>query len=324
MFKLIVRRFAAAPKHFSNRKKVGGVFALYKPAGLTSATAVSKVKRILGNLSRVGHAGTLDKAAEGVLVLGVGTGCKLLGTFVTAPKEYVTQVTFGVATDTYDIDGQVIEEMSTEHITKEAVEAALQSFRTATEQSPPPFSAIKVNGERLSDIAKDTENSECLRPGPRAITVHDITLIDFLPDSSPEFIERHARLEMSHVHKLMYQREQAMGKVQQQQQQQDQKQHPRKQEVVWSEPLQSQLDPHHEEFRKQHTPETPEERQRHLLNSRSRYPVPPPLPTFPFSSSSSSSSPAAASPSSSSSSSSSPTASSSSSSSSPTDRKSVV
>ncbi len=144
-----------------------GCLIIDKPAGCTSHDVVDRVRRALGT-RKVGHAGTLDPDATGVLVLGVGAGTKLLQFVTGADKSYVGDVVFGVETSTLDAAGEVTatHEMSLE---ADAVSAAAATFIGDIEQIPPMVSAIKVDGKRLHELAREGKEIE---REPRPVTVH--------------------------------------------------------------------------------------------------------------------------------------------------------
>src|SRR6476660_8065392 len=119
-----------------------GFLVIDKPAGWTSHDVVARVRRLL-NEKRVGHAGTLDPAATGVLPVAVGHATKSIEWLEHAKKSYLAEITFGVATDSCDADGVVIGVGDAGAVTRDALEAALPPFRGAISQTPPIFSAIK-------------------------------------------------------------------------------------------------------------------------------------------------------------------------------------
>lgn len=146
---------------------VSGCVVVDKPAGCTSHDIVDQVRKALGT-RKVGHAGTLDPDATGVLVLGVGLGTKLLQFVTGADKTYEGEIVFGVETDTLDAAGEVV---ATHDMTLEpaAVAAAAQTFVGDIEQIPPMVSAVKVDGKRLHELAR--EGKEVARD-PRPVSVH--------------------------------------------------------------------------------------------------------------------------------------------------------
>ncbi len=130
-----------------------GVLNLIKPPGMTSHDAVAFVRRTLGE-RRVGHAGTLDPAAAGVLPMGIGQATRLIEYLQSGTKEYLAEMTFGHETDSLDALGKVVREAPTEQVNLEGLRAVLDKFRGEITQTPPLFSAIKQDGKKLYDIAR--------------------------------------------------------------------------------------------------------------------------------------------------------------------------
>jgi len=147
-----------------------GVLVVDKPAGKTSAQVVAMVRKRLG-IRRIGHTGTLDPMATGVLPLVLGQGTKIAAYLLADDKEYEGTIELGVSTDTLDADGVVVDEHRDQAraLTCAQIEAALSSLRGAIEQVPPMYSALKHHGRRLHELARKGETVE--RPA-RAITVH--------------------------------------------------------------------------------------------------------------------------------------------------------
>jgi tRNA pseudouridine55 synthase len=125
----------------------GGLVIVDKPAGLTSHDVVARVRRLAGT-RRVGHAGTLDPMATGVLLVGIGRATRLLGYLALHEKDYAATIRLGQTTSTDDAQGQVLSTASAELVTDQAVTAAVASFVGEIEQRPPAVSAIKVDGKR--------------------------------------------------------------------------------------------------------------------------------------------------------------------------------
>ena len=150
-----------------------GILNIDKPEGMTSHDVVNRVRRACG-LRRVGHAGTLDPLATGVLVVCVGRATRLAEYVVGQPKEYVAVVRLGQTTDTYDADGTILEErpVSADSAT---IQTALQQFTGPIEQIPPMYSAIKRDGKPLYKLAR--QGIEVERKA-RAITIYNLTLED--------------------------------------------------------------------------------------------------------------------------------------------------
>jgi tRNA pseudouridine55 synthase len=152
-----------------------------KPSGWTSHDVVAKVRGLL-RYKKVGHAGTLDPLATGLLVLGLGRATRLLRFVQGAPKEYVARVQFGVATDSLDADGAVLERTPMPIGAGELL-AVFPRFTGAIMQQAPMVSARKVEGRRLYELARQGEEVD--RPA-RPVTIHTLQLEDFAPSDYPE------------------------------------------------------------------------------------------------------------------------------------------
>ncbi len=133
---------------------VSGVVVVNKPAGMTSHDVVDLLRRLF-RTKRVGHTGTLDPDATGVLVLCIGNGTRLVEYLTAARKHYVTQIVLGVETDTQDASGNILVERPAEHITEAALLALLPQFRGTIEQIPPMVSARHHEGKRLYELARE-------------------------------------------------------------------------------------------------------------------------------------------------------------------------
>lgn len=152
-----------------------GIVVVNKPKGCTSHDVVSKVKRIFG--TKVGHTGTLDPNATGVLPLLIGQGTKLSYYLVEHDKEYTVTLQLGKKTDTADSEGNVIEEkeVKVEMLSKATVEQVLNSFLGKQKQVPPMYSAIKVKGKKLYEYAR---KNEVVEVEPRKIEIYKIELME--------------------------------------------------------------------------------------------------------------------------------------------------
>lgn len=148
-----------------------GILLVNKPSGMTSHDVVNKVRRIL-HTKKVGHCGTLDPDATGVLVLCIGKATKALQFLTSEEKEYIATLSLGEATDTYDSSGTVVETKTFEGVND--VEAILKSFLGPQKQMPPIYSAIKVNGKKLYEYAR---NHEEVKIEPRDIVIQSIELL---------------------------------------------------------------------------------------------------------------------------------------------------
>jgi tRNA pseudouridine55 synthase len=149
-----------------------GLLLVDKGEGLTSHDVVAKVRRILGE-RKIGHAGTLDPMATGLLILAVGPSTRLLRFAQSEAKHYCGAVTFGVATDSLDADGAVTEERPVPELTSDAVATAATSMLGVQQQTPPMVSAIQIDGQRLHELARRGIEVE---RAPREISVSAFTL----------------------------------------------------------------------------------------------------------------------------------------------------
>ncbi|WP_027634227.1 tRNA pseudouridine(55) synthase TruB [Clostridium hydrogeniformans] len=153
---------------------MNGVINIYKPEGLTSFDVVRQVRKICGT-SKVGHTGTLDPLASGVLPICIGKGTKLVDYIMEGRKTYKAELKLGQVTDTYDREGKVIRENSYEHISKEVIENVINSFQKEYSQIPPMYSAIKINGKKLYDLAR--QGIEVERKG-RNVVIYKVEILN--------------------------------------------------------------------------------------------------------------------------------------------------
>jgi len=153
-----------------------GLIVINKEADITSQGVVSRVKKIL-NEKKVGHIGTLDPMAEGVLPVLIGNYTKISKYLIEHDKTYVATIKFGIKTDTADSEGDVIEEkeVNIKNITKEDFNIILKSFLGDSMQYPPKYSAIKINGKKLYEYARNNVEIEIL---PRKIVIYDIEALN--------------------------------------------------------------------------------------------------------------------------------------------------
>ncbi|XP_038678051.1 probable tRNA pseudouridine synthase 1 isoform X1 [Scyliorhinus canicula] len=174
-------------------QSLNGLFAIHKKKGPTSADVLNILKTKLlkeagikqhpmkrkRQALKLGHGGTLDSAASGVLVVGIGKGTKMLSGMLSCSKKYTTVGELGKATDTFDALGMVTEEQSYDHITKNDLESILKKFTGNVMQTPPLYSALKQNGQRLSCLMKKGEAVEA-KPA-RPVVVFDLSVQDYNP-----------------------------------------------------------------------------------------------------------------------------------------------
>lgn len=154
-----------------------GVLVIDKPAGMTSHDVVAVVRRVVGQ-RRVGHTGTLDPGATGVLVCCLGRATRLVPYLQAGSKTYAATMVLGRVTTSQDADGEVVATADASHVDEEAFCAALQRYVGAIEQIPPMVSAVKVGGERLHHKAR---RGEVVEREPRQVTIHDLVLEEWEP-----------------------------------------------------------------------------------------------------------------------------------------------
>ncbi len=152
---------------------VHGFLNLYKPAGMTSMEALRRVKRIAGQRKKVGHAGTLDPLAEGVLPICFGQATRLMEQVVSGRKRYRMTVRLGAQSTTYDAEGEIEEVATPGALTRGDIATALVRFVGTIEQVPPMYSAIKVDGRRLYELARAGKEID---RKPRQVKIHAIRI----------------------------------------------------------------------------------------------------------------------------------------------------
>ena len=160
---------------------LSGLLLVDKPASWTSHDIVAKMRGVLG-IKRIGHAGTLDPFATGLVILGINKGTKHLERIMHETKDYETTIKLGATSSTFDIEGEIIENVITRPPTTEDIEKALDLFRGGYEQRAPLFSAKHVNGKRLYDLAREGKATEEMRPSKFV----KIESIDVLAYTYPE------------------------------------------------------------------------------------------------------------------------------------------
>lgn len=154
-----------------------GVLNIDKLQSMTSHDVVSRIRRV-SNMRRVGHAGTLDPLATGVLLLCVGRATRLVEYLMGQPKQYITTVRLGQTTDSYDAEGDVVTERPYTHVTTTHIAAALEPFRGTIQQQPPMYSAIKKDGQPLYKLAR--QGKEVERPS-RSVHIYSLEMTAWEP-----------------------------------------------------------------------------------------------------------------------------------------------
>lgn len=154
-------------------QKKEGIILVNKPKGMTSHDVVDVVRRKFG-IKRVGHAGTLDPLAEGLLVILVGRATKLFAKFVNFDKEYLGVLKFGESTATGDAEGEIIKKTEFSHLSEDEIKSAFAKFEGEIEQIPPMVSALRVGGKRLYNLARKGITVE---RQPRKIKIHSLEIV---------------------------------------------------------------------------------------------------------------------------------------------------
>ena len=157
-----------------------------KPTGWTSHDVVARVRRVLGT-RKVGHAGTLDPLATGLLIVGVNRATRLLGYVSGADKHYESTILLGVATHSDDADGELVSQTDASHVKVEAVEHVLEAMVGEIDQVPSAVSAIKVDGKRAHARVRAGEDFEL---PSRRVTIHSLEVLSFVPGSQPRVTVR--------------------------------------------------------------------------------------------------------------------------------------
>ncbi|MDY6844859.1 MAG: tRNA pseudouridine(55) synthase TruB [Thermodesulfobacteriota bacterium] len=158
---------------------MNGVLIIDKPKGITSHEVVLRIRKKFGK-RKVGHLGTLDPLASGVLPVCMGEATKLSQFLIDEDKEYIATILLGTTTDTWDLDGEVVRESPTSHITDESIKRELSRIENSTEQIPPRFSAIKYRGRPLYEFARRGIEVPTQK---RAVKVYSLILLEVeIPD----------------------------------------------------------------------------------------------------------------------------------------------
>ncbi|WNZ21844.1 tRNA pseudouridine(55) synthase TruB [Leptolyngbya sp. NK1-12] len=158
-----------------------GFLNLHKPFGLTSHDCVARVRRLL-KLKRVGHGGTLDPAATGVLPIAIGRATRLLQ-YLSHEKTYRAKIRFGITTSTDDLAGEILTQAPAAHLSLAQLQRALPQFQGTIEQIPPSYSAIQVGGKRLYELAR---SGQAVTAPKRTVEVHRIEILAWHPGEFPE------------------------------------------------------------------------------------------------------------------------------------------
>lgn len=172
---------------------IEGIVLVDKPSGPTSHDVVAKIRKLF-NTRKVGHAGTLDPMATGLLVIGVGRATRLLGFFTAHEKEYLGTVCLGITTTTDDAQGEVLTTTSTAQITESMILEAVREFRGPIMQQPSAVSAIKIDGKRA--YARVRAGEEVDIP-PRSVIIHDLEILNITRNETADTVEVELRVVCS-------------------------------------------------------------------------------------------------------------------------------
>jgi tRNA pseudouridine55 synthase len=159
------------------KNAISGVLVVDKPVGMTSHDVVQAIRTGTG-MRRAGHTGTLDPRASGVLVILVGPAVRLSEFVSASDKRYQAIIRLGSTTDTFDADGKLTESNRPVNVTEAQFEKALSAFVGEIEQTPPPYSAVKVRGRKAYELAREGEEVEL---APRKITVYHLEILEWAP-----------------------------------------------------------------------------------------------------------------------------------------------
>ena len=172
---------------------IEGIVLVDKPAGPTSHDVVAKMRKLF-NTRKVGHAGTLDPMATGMLVIGIGRATRLLGYFTAHDKEYLGTIRLGISTTTDDAQGELVTRVSADHITESEIIETVRDFRGPIMQQPSAVSAIKIDGERAYTRVR---NGEEISIPPRSVMIHDLEIVGIERLSDLDVIDLKVRVVCS-------------------------------------------------------------------------------------------------------------------------------
>lgn len=152
---------------------MNGILVINKPVGLTSHQVITKIKKIL-NIKKIGHAGTLDPLASGVLVVLINDATKLSDFLISEDKEYIATIAIGTSTTTEDTTGEIVGQVKVSHLDEKEVDRVLETMIGENYQIPPMFSAIKLQGQKLYELAR---KGETIERTPRKIMIYSLKRI---------------------------------------------------------------------------------------------------------------------------------------------------
>ena len=183
-----------------------GILIIDKPRGWTSMDVCAKLRGMFRE-KRVGHAGTLDPMATGVLPVFIGRATRAVEFAAGSDKEYIAGLKLGIITNTQDATGEILEERAVE-VTRNQLLAALERFTGDIEQVPPMYSAVKINGKKLYELARKGKEVE---RRPRPVTIHTLELLEGAPPAGADFALRVVCSKGTYVRTLCHDIGQALG-----------------------------------------------------------------------------------------------------------------
>ncbi|EGT4698800.1 tRNA pseudouridine(55) synthase TruB [Clostridioides difficile] len=163
------------------------IISILKPTGMTSHDVVSRVRKIL-NIKKVGHTGTLDPDASGVLPICIGKATKVCEVILNKDKSYICELTLGISTDTYDASGEILKKVDDFKFSNEDIERAFDTQRGEINQLPPIYSALKVNGKRICDLVRSGRQSE-ITLKTRRVNIKDIKILSIKGNKVMFYVE---------------------------------------------------------------------------------------------------------------------------------------
>ncbi|EGT5419201.1 tRNA pseudouridine(55) synthase TruB [Clostridioides difficile] len=163
------------------------IISILKPTGMTSHDVVSRVRKIL-NIKKVGHTGTLDPDASGVLPICIGKATKVCEVILNKDKSYICELTLGISTDTYDASGEILKKVDDFKFSNEDIERAFDTQRGKINQLPPIYSALKVNGKRMCDLVRSGRQSE-ITLKTRRVNIKDIKILSIKGNKVMFYVE---------------------------------------------------------------------------------------------------------------------------------------
>lgn len=161
---------------------MNGILNICKPKGISSYQVVSRIKHV-SKIKKAGHTGTLDPFASGVLLVCLNQATRIAEILINLEKRYLAEMTLGISTDTYDLEGKIVQKKEVEsNLDPQKINLLFQKYKGKISQIPPMFSAIHYQGKRLYHLAR---TGKMVERKPRIVNIFDLSLIDFIPGKNP-------------------------------------------------------------------------------------------------------------------------------------------